>query len=178
MPLSDPQVLLTSRKFRVERRAFETPTGTHHKDVVVHPGAAVILPVLPDGRLVLTYVQRPAVGAELLEVPAGTLDPGESPAACAARELSEETGYRAGRLTPLLTFYSSPGMLTERMHAFIATELTPGEPHPEETEQIRVAPMTLAEALSAIGDGRLCDAKSIAVLLYYERYVRSKGTPQ
>ncbi len=167
--------LLEGRKFRVERWAFDV-NGRHlEHDIVVHPGAAVILPVLPDERIVMIYNYRVATGGELLELPAGTLDPGEDPVTCAARELTEETGYRAGRIVPLLSFYSSPGIVSERLHTFLATDLTPGATAHEGTEQIRVAPMTLADALAAIRDGRICDAKTIAALLYYERFVRRQG---
>ena len=167
--------LIQCHKFRVERWAFDA-NGRHlEHDIVVHPGASVILPVLPDGRIVMIYNYRVATGGELLELPAGTLDPGEDPRTCAARELAEETGYQAGRVTPLLSFYSSPGIVSERLHAFLATDLTPGDTAHEGTEQIRVAPMTLADALAAIRDGGICDAKTIAALLYYERFVRTEG---
>ncbi len=144
-------------------------------EVVVHPGAAVILPVLEDGRVLLIHNQRVAVGQEMLELPAGTLDDREAPAACAVRELAEETGYRAGSLRPLTSFFTSPGILTERIHAFLATELTPGPTAHEAGEQIRLAPCALADALQAIHDGRICDGKTILTLLYYERFVRNAG---
>jgi ADP-ribose pyrophosphatase len=165
----------TARKFRVERLDVPAADGsTHTYEVVVHPGAAVILPLLADGRVVLIRNERPAVEAELLELPAGTLDPSEPAIECARRELTEETGYRAGRLEPLVSFYSTPGICNEHMHAFVATELTPGETEHEPTERIRVTPMEYAEALRAIGDGRIVDAKTMVTLLYYDRYVRDK----
>ena len=167
--------LLEAKKFRVERREFEV-NGRHLvHDIVVHPGAAVILPIMPDGRLAMIYNYRVATGGELLELPAGTLDPGENPLTCADRELTEETGFRAGRIVPLVSFYSSPGIVSERLHAFLATELTPGPTAHEGTEQIRPAPLTLDEALRAIHDGRICDGKSIVALLFYERFVRGTG---
>lgn len=170
--MSQPEVLLNSRKFRVERRHFAAGGGMHSADIVVHPGAAVILPVLPDGRVLLIHNHRVALDAELLELPAGTLDGGEDPAACAARELTEETGYRAAEVRPLCSIYASPGILTERMHVFVATGLTPGPASPEPTERIRPAPHTLAEALDGIRTGRICDAKTAVALLYYERFGR------
>jgi ADP-ribose pyrophosphatase len=169
------ETLLEAKKFRVERRAFDVNGRPLVHDIVVHPGAAVILPIMPDGRLAMIYNYRVATGGELLELPAGTLDPGEDPLTCAARELAEETGYRAGRIVPLVSFYSSPGIVSERLHAFLATELTPGQPAHEGTEQIRLAPMTLGAALLAIHDGRICDGKTIVALLYYERFVRGAG---
>jgi 8-oxo-dGTP pyrophosphatase MutT (NUDIX family) len=171
--LTRDTTVFTGKKFRVVRRAAG---GAHDYEVVVHPGAAVILPVLDDGCVLLIHNHRAAIGQELLELPAGTLDDGEDPAACAARELAEETGYRAGRLRPLISFFTTPGILTERIHAFLATELTAGATAHEAGEQIRPAPMALPEALDAIRDGRICDAKTILTLLYYERFIRSAGS--
>jgi ADP-ribose pyrophosphatase len=169
------QTVFEGRLFRVERRVRELDGRRIVRDIVMHPGAAIILPIHADGRVVLIRNYREAVGQELLEVPAGTLDPDETPAACAARELTEETGYTAGRLTPLLTFYSTPGILNERMHAFVATDLTAGAPALEAGEQIRPAEMAFDEALDAIRAGRIVDAKTIVALLHYDRFVRSTG---
>ncbi len=168
------QTLFDSRRFRVERWPFERDGVEHIHDIVVHPGAAVILPLLPRERVVLIHNYRPAAGGELLELPAGTLDPGESPLECARRELAEETGYRAERIVPLVTFYSSPGILTECMHAFLADSLTPGPTAHEAGEIIRVEVFDLATALEAIHDGRITDGKTALTLLYYDRFVRGR----
>jgi ADP-ribose pyrophosphatase len=173
--VSDGPIVFESKKFRVQRREFARDGARHVFDIVVHPGAAVILPVLDDGRLLLIHNYRVAVGAELLELPAGTLDPPESPEACALRELAEETGYRAGRLEPLVSFYSTPGILTERMHIFLATELVPGPTAHEAGEHIRPRPMMHAEAIEAIRAGRITDGKTIVALLFYDRFVRAAG---
>ncbi len=172
----DDQIMFAGKKFDVLRRAVELGGTRHVFDIVRHPGAAAILPVLDDGRLVLIRNYRVAVDEELLEVPAGTLDEGEAPEACAARELAEETGYRAGRLTPLVVCYSSPGILNEQMHTFVATDLTPGPIAHESGEQIRVTTMTLRDALDAVRAGRINDGKTILTLLYYDRFVRGEGT--
>lgn len=168
------EVVYEARKFTVARRTFRAGGREHAYEIVLHPGAAVILPVLADGRLVLIHNTRPAVDAELLEVPAGTLDPGEDPADCAARELAEETGYRAGRIGRLTAFYSTPGILNERMHLFLATELEAGPTAHEATEQIRVTTMTLDDALAAVHRGRIVDGKTIVALLYYDRFIRAR----
>ena len=130
------------------------------------------MPILDDGRVVLISNCRFAVGQTLLELPAGMLDGGEPPIECAQRELCEETGYRAGRLEPLLSFFSTPGMCNEELYAFLATELVSGETSREPGERIENAPMRVEEALEAIGDGRIKDAKTIVTLLYYDRYIR------
>lgn len=170
--VSDHEIVFAGRKFYVERRPVDAGGARRMFDIVVHPGAAVILPVLADGRIVLIHNYRVTIGAELLELPAGTLDNGEAPEVCAVRELAEETGYRAGRLVPLVTCYSSPGIMTERMHSFLATELTPGPTAHEAGEQIRVTAMTLPDALAAVHAGRIPDGKTILTLLYYDRFVR------
>jgi len=170
-----PEVVFEGRRFRVERRRFELDGRPHAHDIVVHPGAAVALPLLDDGRVVLIRNRRIAVDQELIELPAGTLDPGESPLECAGRELAEETGYRAGCLRPLVTLYSSPGIMTERMYAFLATQLQPGPAARESTEQIVVVEMPLDEVLSAIHAGRITDGKTVATVLFYDRFVRGGG---
>lgn len=163
-------VQFVGRKFRVER--VEDGRNGHPHDVIVHPGAAVILPLLDEDRVVLIRNRRIATGHTLLELPAGTLEPPEPPIECARRELQEETGYRAGRLVELLRFYSAPGFCNELLHAFLATELTPGQLALEASEQIETEVQPLADALQAIRDGRIIDAKTIATLLYYDRFGR------
>ena len=172
------EIVFKSRKFVIRRREVPNPDGSPHSyDIVEHPGAAVILPLLSDGRVLLISNYRVALERELLELPAGTLDPPESPLACARRELTEETGYEAGRLEPLVSFYSTPGICTEHMHVFVASRLRPGPQRLEPGEQIRLTPMEYAEALRAVGDGRIDDAKTMLALLYYDRYAGENGRP-
>ena len=117
-------MVLRSEKFEVREVPVVTRDGaTVTKHVVVHPGAVALLPVLDDGRVVLIRNTRFAVGRTLWEVAAGTLEIGEEPMACAARELREETGYEAATLEPLVQFYSAPGFCTELLHVFVATGL-------------------------------------------------------
>lgn len=162
------EVLLTSRRFRVERRAFDIPgRGVVHQDLVIHPGAVLILPLLDEQTVVLIRNYRYTVAAELLELPAGTLEPGEEPIACAARELEEETGYTSGRMEPLCAYYTAPGLTTEFMHVFLATRLSKTAQKLDPSEQIRVETMSLVDALVATADGRIVDAKTIAALQVY-----------
>ena len=171
--MAEHEITLRARRFTVEQHRIMDRDGNERMyDRIVLAGAAVILPVLDDGSVVLINNYRFAVGRDLLELPAGMLDDNEPPIECARRELAEETGYRAGKIVPLISFYSTPGVCNERMHAFLATGLVLGESAREPGERIENSPMKLEETLQAIGDGRIVDAKSIVTLLYYDRYVR------
>jgi len=137
------------------------------REVVEHPGAVAIVAVGPDQSVVLVRQYRYAAGQALLEIPAGTLRPGEDPAACAERELAEETGAQVLSLEPLATLFVSPGFCTERVHLYLARlgQVAAGDPHPDEDERLEVVVLPLAEALAMVRDGRLPDAKSAAGLL-------------
>ncbi len=148
--------------------------GTHRREVVVPHDAVVVLPVLEDGRVVLIRNERFAVGKTLLELPAGTLEEDEDPAACAGRELTEETGYVAEQISRLTGFYTSPGFCTERMHAYLATGLTFEGQSLDETERITAEPMTMDDALRAMRNGEIEDAKTIATLLFYAQFGKGK----
>jgi ADP-ribose pyrophosphatase len=168
------EVLLRARRFTVERVPVPTRAGPPvPRERVVHPGSVVLLPRLDDGRVVLVENPRFAVGATLLELPAGTLEPGEAPLECARRELLEETGYRAARVEPLLSFFPAPGFCSERMHVFLATGLEPGPPRREETELMENVELSLDEVVARIRDGRIIDGKTIAAVLY----LRAFGDP-
>ncbi len=133
----------------------------------------MILPILDDGQICLIRNYRVAVDRELLELPAGTLEPGEPPIVTAHRELLEETGYRCDRMQPLCEFFMSPGILDERMHAFVATGLSEDQPAREFGEQIvnhLVTPATLEKLLAG---GEIQDSKSLSALLFYLRYQAS-----
>jgi ADP-ribose pyrophosphatase len=112
---------------------------------------------------------RPTVNETLIELPAGTLEPHEDPAVTAARELSEETGYRAGRLELVSEFYLSPGILDEKMRLYVASQLQPGTPHREAAEQIENLIVPISDALAMIADGRLRDAKTILGLWWLQQ---------
>ena len=170
--MAGPTQVYEGAKFRVERHDVPARDGElRGYDLIVHPGAAVVLPILDDGRIVVIRNHRFAVGQDLLELPAGTIDPPESPIECARRELTEETGYRTEKLERLLSFYSTPGICNECLHAFVATELVAGETALDPGERIEIAPMEYDQALEAIGDGTITDAKTIVALLYYDRYI-------
>jgi len=172
--LIEKQVIYDGVKLRLEVHHLEnSETGKRHKrEVVVHPGAVVILGLLNDGRVLLIRNRRYAVDQTLIELPAGTLEKGEDPMNCAGRELLEETGYLAGMLKPIGTYFTSPGILSEKMYAYAAYDLQQEESALEEGEEIEIEPTAFDEALRMIGDGRIQDGKTIATLLMYDGYHR------
>lgn len=144
------------------------------RDIVRHPGAAVIVPIVGEDQICLIRNYRVAVEQTLIELPAGTLEPNEPPEVTAARELTEETGYSAQSVELLVQFYPSPGIMDERMFVYLATGLVEGSPEREAGEEIENLVVSLPEALAMIGDGRIKDGKTIAGLLYYDRFRRGK----
>jgi len=133
-------------------------------EIVVHPGAVVLLPIDEQGRVWFVRQYRPATGERLLELPAGTLDPGESPEACAARECREEIGMAAGRLVPLGGFFLAPGYSTEYIHLFLAQELTSAPLPGDEDEELELEVIPFLEIKDWIARGDLRDGKSLAAL--------------
>ena len=171
--MNTTQVLYQAMRFRVERVTQEMDDGSQHaKDIVRHPGAVTIVPLLDDGRICFVENYRVAVGERLVELPAGTLEPPEEPMKTALRELAEETGYRAAHIEYLTTFCMSPGILDEKMYVYVASGLTAGDMALEAGEDIRVLLLTWQEALTRVRDGRIHDAKSVAGLLYYDTFCR------
>ncbi len=167
--------LLVTRRFRVVRHLQTGPDGAAHvKETIQHPGAVAILPLLDGDRICLIRNYRIAVGKTLIELPAGTLEHGEDPAATAGRELIEETGYRAERLEKLCEFSMSPGILNERMHLYAAHGLTAGPSAREAGETIENLVVTWDEAMRMIFDGSIEDAKTLVGLLYYDRTRRKR----
>jgi ADP-ribose pyrophosphatase len=140
--------------------------GESVREVVRHAGAVVILPLFDEGRIALVRQFRYPVETDLLELPAGTIEPGEDPRTCAQRELAEETGWRAGRLEELGSFYSTPGFTDEVLRSFIATDLTPsaGGTALEYDEFIEVLLLPTDEAISMARRGEIQDAKTLATL--------------
>jgi ADP-ribose pyrophosphatase len=158
------------RLLTVEVLSFADKQGRPvQREVVRHPGAVVIVPVLAGGGLVLIRNQRVAVDAALWELPAGTLEPGEEPASAARRELEEETGYRPARVRRLGAFFTSPGFLNELLHAFVAEDLAFVGQRLEPGEEIEARELPRGEVLAMVSDGRIRDAKTIAAVLMWDR---------
>ena len=168
----DSERLHTGKIIKVDRDRIRYPDGSEADvDIVRHPGASAVVPFLsdPEGedpQILLLRQYRYAADGYLYEIPAGRLDPGESPAACAARELKEETGCTAKQIEPLITMVTTPGFTDERIHLFIATDLTHGEAAREADEFADVIVMRLSEALELIQRGEIVDGKTALGILY------------
>jgi len=162
------------RWLRLEPEHVTLPDGREIVlDVVRHPGASAIVPMLDDDTVLMIRQYRHATGGTILEIPAGKLDPGEDPRTCAARELEEETGYRAGRLEALTTIWTTPGFTDEQIHLFLARDLRPGEQQLEHDELIELVPMPFAEALERTYAGEISDGKTALGLLHADHRMRS-----
>lgn len=149
------------------------PSGKKiYREIVIHRGASAIIPVMDNGDIIFVRQYRHPIGEYILEIPAGTLKEGEDPEACARRELEEETGYRAGELIHLLTIYPSPGYSSERLHLYLARKLEKGNQNLEADEDISITFLSLEDALEAIRERRIRDAKTIVGILYYSLFVK------
>jgi ADP-ribose pyrophosphatase len=161
------KTIFTGRKISLEVHDIRGADGRRtEREVIRHPGSVVILATPEPGVLLMERIWRYAIGREMIELPAGTLEPGEDPAVCAIRELAEETGYRAGRVEPILRLHPSPGILSEQMTIYRAYDLEKGDPAREAGEEIQNLLAPVAEVLAMIADGRITDAKTVASVLF------------
>lgn len=163
--VTDSQRLYEGRVVNLRVDTVTLPNGRSGKrEVVEHSGAIAAVPIDAQGRVLLVRQFRLPAGGVLLEVPAGGMEPGEDPAECARRELSEEIGQVPERLTPLYSAWVAPGYCTEMIHGFLAQDLRPLPADADHDEFVEVVPMALDDAMAAIGDGRIRDMKTIACL--------------
>jgi ADP-ribose pyrophosphatase len=161
--------------FGIRRDELVEPSGVRTtREMITHSGSVVVLPVLPDGRVLLIRQYRHAARQFLWELVAGRMDEGESPRKAAARELIEETGYRARRFRIFLDFFPSPGFLEERMFILLAEGLSEGIAQPEEDEKIESRAYERKELEQMIQKRVIRDGKTIAGLLYYFRFLANK----
>ncbi len=170
-PVVRSEEAFRGKAFAVRRDEVLRPDGrTMLVEVVEHPGAITLVPVDGEGRIWFVRQYRHPAGEVLLELPAGTLDEGEDPVACAQRECREETGMAPGRLVPLGDFYMAPGYSSERITVFLAQELSSQPLAPDEDEDLHVERLTEREVDDLIEKGALRDAKSLAGLHLWSAY--------
>ena len=169
------QRVYTGRVISLDIDRVRFPNGTEGElEMIRHPGASAVVPVLErageERMVVLIRQYRYAAEGFVYEIPAGRLNSNETPENCARRELKEETGYRAARMTPLTTIFTTPGFTDERIHLFLASGLTVGVSAPESDEVIEVHPTAISEALEMTRSGRITDGKTIIALLFAARF--------
>jgi len=170
------QIIFRGRKIQVAVETNTLPDGrSYQRDVVLHPGAVAILPLVDAEHVCLLHNRRPIVGETLVEVPAGTLEAGEAPEAAAVRELAEETGYQARQWQKLAEFFPSPGVLSERTHLYLARGLTAGPTQLEGGEEIRPEIIRWQDAVAWALDGTIHDAKTLVAILLWDRLRRDEG---
>lgn len=149
--------------------------GKHQREIVIHPGAVVVLPLLNADEIIFIRNYRIAVNKVLLELPAGTLEPQELPLETAKRELVEETGYECSEIEFLTKFYTTPGFSNELMHVFFAKDLHYLGQKLDPSEEIEIEIITFSKALELIQNGTICDAKTIAAFFYYYNFKLKKN---
>ncbi|MEL7562383.1 NUDIX hydrolase [Dehalogenimonas sp. 4OHTPN] len=167
-----PEKIISSRTafsghFRVRQDTIRTGARISTRDIVEYPSAVAMIAVDNNDKIILERQYRHAAGRDLLEIPAGGIDPGETPEAAACREMQEETGYRPRRVEKLTNFYSAPGYSTELLHLFLVKDLVEDRLTAEDSEEITLVTVSQEEALKLIAGGQIIDGKSIAGLLFY-----------
>ena len=163
--VKEANIIYKGKIFDIRIDEIQDGDISYKREIVVHKGSAVIMPVFADGTVALVRQYRHAAGKDLLEIPAGTLDPNESPEIGAARELEEEIGVTAGKIELLTEFYVSPGFLTEKMWVYLATDLTETQQNLEEDEHLTVERHGFERLYEMIKAGEIEDAKTIAAIL-------------
>jgi ADP-ribose pyrophosphatase len=164
------RTLLESRRFTVVEETVTRRDGRSGRlQFIKHPGSVAILPLVDETRVCLIHSRRLTVDKTLIEIPAGTCEPNESPLETARRELAEETGYRADQLDELAAFYPTPGISDERMWVFVARGLTAGDHAREPNEEIENFVVSWPDAMQMVASGEVQDAKTMLALLLHER---------
>jgi ADP-ribose pyrophosphatase len=178
MPLISTHRLYTGRIVNLDRDTVRFPDGsTGQLEMLRHPGASAVVPLVDpitdaDPRVILIRQFRHAAEDFIWEIPAGRLDPGETPERCAERELEEEAGMRAGRLERLTTIYTTPGFTDERIHLFVAGDLTPGEQGRESDEFMEVETRRWSAVMQMVRRGEIVDGKTLVSLMFVEGFKR------
>jgi ADP-ribose pyrophosphatase len=172
-PTPSRRVIYRGRKIDLALQAVRLTDGTTaEREVVLHRGAVALVPMVDPDHVCLVENHRYAIGRTLLEVPAGTLDPGESPDQTAARELREETGFEAGRIVRVGQWFVSPGVIDERMFLYRCDDLRPGPTAHQPDERLKPIIVAWDEAVRMVHAGRIEDAKSMLAILVCDRLRR------
>lgn len=175
-PNQQRRVIYRGRKVDLALQPIRLADGSvADREVVVHRGAVALVPMVDHDHVCLLRNHRYAVGCDLIELPAGTIDEGETPDSTAPRELAEETGYRAGTITRIAEWFVSPGVMNERMYLYLCENLSPGPTDHQPDERIEPLVVPWVEAVAMALDGRIEDAKSRLAILLYDRRRQAPG---
>jgi len=162
------QLIYDGRVIKLRVDTVRMPGGREtRREIVEHRDCVAIIAIDTDDNVLLVKQFRKPVEKELLEIPAGGIDPGEDPATTVRREMQEETGYLPRKVERLGGFYSAPGFSTEYLYLYLATDLAPSQLYAEDTESIKLVRVPISQIPALIASGKICDAKSIAGLLIY-----------
>jgi ADP-ribose pyrophosphatase len=174
--VNESREVYRGRVFQLLQETVTLPNGLTTKlELIRHPGAAAVVPMLSKSQVVLIRQYRHAVGSVIWEIPAGTLDPGEDPVHCARRETIEEIGYNAGNMQRIGEIVPVPGYSDERIHIFLATDLRKVPQRLEDDEVLNVEELPFLRALEMIGTGEIVDAKTIIGLLRASAYLKERA---
>jgi ADP-ribose pyrophosphatase len=174
--LLDSQKIFTGAVFAVARDRLREDSGQEIiREVVQHPGGAGGVPIFTDGRIALVRQYRHPAKREMLEIPAGKIDAGESPEICAAREIEEELGVRVGQIEKLAEFYSTPGFCEEKLFVYLATKLEPAQQKLDHDEAVEIVYLSLEEAWQLVEQGEIEDAKTIIALMLTRQKLAAMG---
>lgn len=169
------RLIYSGRAIKLRVDTVQMPGGRQTtREIVEHTECVAIVPIDVDGNVLLIRQFRKPVEKELLEIPAGGIDPGEDPEAAVRRELREETGYLPSKVKRLGGFYSAPGYSSEYLHLYLATDLVKNPLHAEDTEEIKLVRVPANEIKNLIADGTVCDAKSIVGLLTFLEFGKNQ----
>ena len=168
----DKEVVVKGRVLGFERLTVQLPDGRQTgREIIRHPGGCVIIPVDKEKNVYLVRQYRVAIGSETIELPAGKLEKGEEPLSCAKRELFEETGIKAGKITFVTSIYPSPGYSSELLHIFLAEDIEVGEASPDDGEFVEAFKAPMRGLLDNVLEGRIRDAKTVIGLLLADRII-------
>jgi ADP-ribose pyrophosphatase len=175
--INKTEKIFSGKVFDIQVDEIEYDSGNGGvREVVIHPGGAVALPVTGEGKIIFVKQFRYPFQSEVLELPAGKLDEGEDPELCAVRELEEETGFKPGTVKKLGAIYTSPGFCTEILHIYLTEDLTEGSHNREEGEvDMEVLELSLEEIEEKIAAGEIVDSKTICGIHYYRLYIEGKS---
>ena len=165
------KTIFQGRVFKMVRQVVLLPNKkTSVRDLILHPGAVAMIPFDAKGNVLMVRQFRKAVGKDMLEIPAGTIDPGEALITCVQRELQEEIGFKARKLSKLASYYPAPGYTTEIIHIYVAENLVPSRLDCDHDEFLEVIPMKIEKILECIRTGKIRDSKTVIGMLYYHLF--------